>query len=347
MIILLFTIAIIILILSFYEERIEKYRLGAYIAIGAILIILATVREVGADRDSLSYEYLFIHYDDPNFTGALEFTFVWLSRILYSLFHDVHAIFFVYALLGVTLKMTAIRRLSKLYFLPLLIYVSYYYILHDLTQIRAAVASGFFLLALSYQIKGRKWIAFILIVCATFFHYSALCLFPVLLLSDKDISKRGKIIWSCIVPIGYIIYFLHINIITTLPIPFITSKVETYQKLAESGRFGTEINVFNIVFLVRILILYYNLYFLDIIKEKSPGANLIVKIEAISLACFPGLAILPVMAFRVGELYGIVDVIEMTYIFYTVKQEYIGKAVVSVIAFVQLFVNIFYNDLIS
>lgn len=344
---IIFILAFLIIALAYVEEYLGEYKKYIYIGIGAVLILLAATKEVGIDNDSKNYEYFFLHYDDPILSKTVEFSFLYLCKILYSLFKDVHSIFFIYALIGISLKMIAIRKLSKLYFLPLLIYISYYYILHDLTQIRAAVASGFFLLALSYQIRNQKKIAFTLLICATFFHYSALCLFPILFIGNKDMSIKSKVIWGSIVPFAYFIYFLHINLILIIPIPFIANKIETYQQLMETGKFGDEINVFNLVLLVRIAIFYYNLYFIDTIKEKCSGANLIVKIEGLSLACFPGLAVLPVMAFRISELYGIVDIIAMTYIYYTIKQKNIAKTIVSIIGISLLLINLFYVKLLS
>lgn len=346
MIAILFIIAFLVIFLSIVEDYLGKYKCYAYISICVILIIYATCREVGFDRDSNNYEYFFLNYDSKLVSKTVEVSYLLISNLINKVSQNVHYIFFIYALLGISLKFIAIRKLSNLYFLPILIYISYYYILHDLTQIRAAVASGFFLLSIPYQAEGKRWKAFILMTCAVFFHYSALCLYPVLFFSNSNMNMKNKIKWGSLVPIGYIIYFLHVNLIMIMPIPFISSKIEAYQKLMESGKFGIDINVFNLVFLIRIAIFYYNLYFLDIIKEKCKGANLIVKIEALSLACFPGLAVLPVMAFRISELYGIVDIICMTYIYYTIKQESIAKITVSIIGISLLLISIFYNKLL-
>lgn len=339
-------ITFILTILVFLEDYIQKYNAYIYVFIGFALILVAGFKDLEAVADTDNYEYFFEHYDDPLVSKSVEFSYIWLSKLLYPIFHNVHSIFLIYAILSITLKLTAVKRLSNIYFLPLIIYISYYYILHDLTQVRAAVASGFFLLAVSYQIRQRKRTAFILMLCATCFHYSSLCLFPILLLSDKDMSTKAKLIWGSLVPLGYIIYFLHINLILAIPIPFIANKIEAYQKLAETGAAGDKINVFNLVFLVRIAIFYFNLYFLDTIKESCPGANLILKIDALSLAVFPAFAILPVIAFRIGELYGIVEIISMTYIYYTIKQKTIGKLAVSTVGLSLLLISLFYNNLV-
>ena len=56
--------------------------------------------------------------------------------------NDYLPVFVTYALLGVGFKYLGIRNLTKLTAFSLAIYVSYFYSLHELTQIRAGVASG-------------------------------------------------------------------------------------------------------------------------------------------------------------------------------------------------------------
>lgn len=61
----------------------------------------------------------------------------------------------IYAILGVTLKLIAIRRYSLLPIFSIFTYISMYFILHEMTQIRAGVATAIFLFALE-DIKDRN-----------------------------------------------------------------------------------------------------------------------------------------------------------------------------------------------
>ena len=55
---------------------------------------------------------------------------------------------------------------------------------------------------------------------------------------------------------------------------------------------------------------------------------------------------LPVFAFRLSELLGVVEVILFPLLYYTIKPDYASKAIVGVIALVFLFIGVFYNQVI-
>lgn len=345
MITIVFALAVIVAILILLEDHIWTYRIPIYLILCLILVLVAGFKDMDSVNDSYNYEYIFENYDDPLLAKGVEFSYLWISRILYHCFQDVHSIFLLYAFLGVSLKFIAFRKLSPIIFLPILFYISNYYLLHDLTQIRAAVASGFFILSIYYFDRDKK-IALLLILCALFFHYSSAALLPLLFLNNKDIKGIYKYFWAFLIPAGYMLYFLHISLFTFIPIPYIANKIEVYQNLAERGIAGSDINVFNMVFLVRILCFYYNLYFLDTIKQFNHRTPILLKIDALSLFSFPALATIPALSFRISELLGIVEILLMTNILYTIKQRSIANAVVIGTAFTLLAINVFYIHLL-
>lgn len=346
MVILLFIILLVVVAFSFIEEYAEEYKSNVYIFIGIVLILFAGCKAVGFDNDSENYEMYFLHYDDPMLSLTVEYSFLLLSEIFNSFTSDVHIMFFFYAGIGITLKMLAIKRLSNLWFLPLIVYMGNYYILHDLTQIRAAIVSGIFLLALIPIAEGRKKVAALLILIGCLFHYSTIALFPALLLNNKEMSEKERIAWASLVPIGFIIYFLHISIFTQIPIPYIGDKIELYQELSEKGIMGDEINVFNAVYLVTCLTYLYILLFYDVVKEHNKYLPLMLKCSGISVFAFTAFSSLPVLAFRVCELFGIVQIIIFSNIYYTIKPGWLGKLAVAVVGITLFLVNAFYAEIL-
>ena len=348
MAITIIVIELIVTVFAVFEDYLGKQKNALYWGVGVLLIAVAGFKNVDSVRDAANYEYFFINNDDPILAKGVEFSFLWLSKLLYPVFHDVHAIFLLYAAIAIPVKLYAIKRISPICFLPLVIYISNYYILHDLTQIRASVASGFFIVSVYYLGENKKNIAFLLMICAAFFHYSAISLFPLLFLSNKDLNTKGEIIWAALIPMGYLLYFLHINIIATVPIPYISGKIEVYQELTEKGIGGyDQINVFNLVFLVNILIFYYNLFFYETIKANCPTASLVLKIQAISIFFLPALANIPAIAFRVYELFGVINIIAFQNVYYTIKQNVVAKCVVASIGWAILCVNLFYSHILE
>ena len=68
------------------------------------------------------------------------------------LFHNPFPVFiFLYAILGIGIKIKAIKELSPLFWGSIIVYLSHYYILLDLIQIRAGVAAAFSLFLIKYS----------------------------------------------------------------------------------------------------------------------------------------------------------------------------------------------------
>ena len=144
------------------------------------LVLTAGLREVGLDPDSENYEMVYRNYYTATATGNTEFTYVLLSAFLNLFTNDVHILFILYAIMGVGLKLLAIRKTTEFTFLSLAIYISFYFCVHEMTQIRTGVLSGMFLLSLTLIAEGkRKWALF-LILAGSCFHVSGLALLPLL-----------------------------------------------------------------------------------------------------------------------------------------------------------------------
>lgn len=345
MVYLLLIILYVICLISYFEEELGDNKWYVYWGVGVVLILMAAFRPLGIDNDSETYDMYFANYDTPLYEGFVEFSFLFLAEIFYNTFGDVHSIFLFYALFGVSLKFVAIRRLTPLAFLAVAIYLGHYYILHELTQIRAGIASGFFLLSIKPLAEGRRLAAAAYMAAALFFHYSSAVLFPLLLLSNKEMTQKVRLCWASIVPVGFLMYFLHLGI-STIPLPFIGEKLELYDMLKEEGTFD-EINVFNAVFLVKNVMFLYFLYMYDTVKSENPYFPLMLKIMGLSIFSYLALSSIPIVAMRVSELLGIVDIILFTCLYYTVRPSWLSRAMVLSISLVYLYLNLFHEPILK
>lgn len=346
MIYVLVAILLIACILVYFEDYMADVKWNIYIGMGVLLVLIAALRPLGMDNDSENYEIYFLNYDTPIFENFVEFSYRFLSKWLYFLFKDVHSIFFLYAAIGITLKFIAIRRLTPLIFLSLAVYLGNYYILHEFTQIRAGIASGLLLLSIKPLSEGKRLHAMVYMLVALFFHYSSIIMLPMLLLSNKEMSFKWRVIWMMIVPVGYVAYFMHVGI-TSLPIPYIQEKMDMYEELRDKNIVGEDINVFNLVFLTKIIIYMYLFYMYDTIKVYNKYLPIMLKITGFSIFSFIALSSIPVIAFRVSELYGIIDIILFTNIFYTVRPAWLARTIVIVIGISMFFINVFYSKILQ
>lgn len=327
---------IIVAILCYLEDYIKKYRLPLYLLIGFILVLLAGLREVGIDPDSDNYEYTYQHYYANNALDGVEFSYIWLSSILNHITSDVHILFLFYAFWGVSLKLFAIKKYYQTFFLPLLVYLAFYFELHELTQIRTGILSGLLLLAIKPIAEGRKKLAFAIILLGTFFHNSGLLLLPLVFLSNKPMTNKQRLLWGALIPLSYCIYFTGANLIMHLDIPYIGDKLAMYQKSVDKGIMSVTINVFSPLQLFNIMLYYYLLYFHDTIIRFNKYFPLMMKIFTFGLFSFATFAILPVFAQRVSYLLSIVNICLYPFIVYTFKQKWIGITVTLCISLIIL-----------
>ena len=343
MVITLYSILLLTCVFAFFENRIADIRKVLYASLCFILIMLAAFRTVGIDNDSENYEFYFRNYDEPLLENIVEFSFRFLSEFFSNIFDDVHIIFFIYALFGVTIKFVAFQRLTPLMTLAIITYIGHYYILHECNQIRAGVASALFLLSVTYIANRQLLRAVCLMLLALFFHYSSLILLPLLFLSNKDMQTRQRMMWALSIPVGYLVYFLGISL-SSVPIPYISEKMEIYEALKDLG-FDSDLNVFSAVMIVRNLIFLYLLYMYDTIRPYNPYLSLMLKIMGISLFAVKALAGVPVIAMRISELYGIVEIILFVGIYYTIKPSWLSKVIVMSISIVLFSISILCDEI--
>lgn len=339
----LFGVLLLTCALAMLEDRLRKYNLAIYIALGVILVLFAGLREIGFDRDSENYEWYFYHYDTPGMELVVEPSFRLLSAIGNAVFGDVRPLFLLYALVGVSLKMYALRRLSEFWFLPICVYLSCYYLMHDFTQIRAGIVSALTLLAIPYICDGKRRTALIILLTACLFHYSAITLLPILFLSRKDMSVNNRILWGALFPLGYVIYTLQIGFFNLINIPYITDKLIAYEQLRDKGLMADSGSVLNLVVLLESAVYLYVLFFYNEIKSRCKYITIVTKIMGIYIFLYPALFTLPVISTRIGELYGIARILIFPYVCYTIKPLWVGKLLVVIYSIIY-FCFIVYNQ---
>ena len=340
MILILFAVFFLGVLSSFFlpKDRIDKYLIILFL--GLVLILTAGFRKEEAVRDYVTYV---TYFHEQDFL-LVEPSFVLISNVIHLLIGPYPIYLFVlFATLGVSLKLTAIKQLSELWFLSIVIYVSHFFILHEMTQIRAGIASALLLLCVK-PIYDRDLKKFLLFAFLGFvFHYSAIVILPLWFLG----LKPRKIFLLFSIPVAYIIYFTGINLITTIPIAVIQSKISIYQTLMEMGNEESIlINVFNLVFLGKIALFYFLLSKYKLIASHNKYVPVLMKIYCISLISYPVLAVMPPVATRINELFAIVEIALLPLIYYSFKPIWFSKSIVVFIGICFLLINLFYVKLI-
>lgn len=323
--ILILSIFTIVVILSFMEDYMQSWqKVLILMTIGIALIAIATFKPMST-TDARTYEYYFYDNDNLIVELATEPTYIHLSRLILSFGGEVVVLFFIYALIAIPLKFTALWRTAPYIFTAMIVYIGIYYPLQDVVQIRCGVASGFLLWALVPLSKRQYLKAIILTIIATLFHYSSLAFIPILLVGNIKITRYWKYILGVTIPICLALYLVNIGAVSLIPESVIEGKLDLYKETSERGGWEEYVPYKQIPFLAEFTLLYIFLYFYDTIEKHCEYAPIIVKILVFEMTCMIVFAEIPVLGARLHELFGIFNVIAYTCCMYCIKPKYVVR----------------------
>ena len=306
-----------------------------------IMILLASLQRELADRNVYLKLFEDICNENP---VSVESSFSHIVHLVNIYSNNTIWLFLIYAILGISLKIIAIEKFAPFLWLSMLTYLSHFYILHDMIQIRAAVASGILLCLIEFLYK-REWIKGGFAVClANYFHRSSLVLWFLFFLKGNKINKFAYI---SMIPVCYIFYACGISlgwVAVRIPLDSVSLLFERYQSAMVLGQ-HTDINVFNAVHFVKCIFCIYLLYDSVFFAKKIKYFVLLIKIYTISLCAFVLLADIPVMAWRISEFLGIVEIFLIPLTAYW-RHKFIGYGVAVAQCFLMLGMYGFYSELL-
>ena len=349
-----FFIFFLIIAVLFVARTEERYSKLFFIFLAIIFILIAGLKTVGVDMDSTTYVGMFSVFGSPfNYFKDYENNsflepgyYLIPSFITYTLSLKVLWVFLVFAVVGVSLKLLAITKLTDFTFLSALIYYSHYFILHEMTQIRAGIAAGILLLCI-VQIQKKYFPKFLLLLIAgIFFHYSIVIFLPFYFLNSKQLNKVG---YLALLIVPYVFVILNINILTVLQtfrLGVFSEKIEMYNNLTNSGILDT-IKIYSVVFLAQLVLCAAFILKSDLLVKQNKYALLIIKINAVGLASLVFFSVIPVIAIRISELLRVVEIILIPFILYLIKPKYVGLLVVVGYALFMISINLLYLPILK
>jgi hypothetical protein len=311
--------------------------------IGIVLICFAGFRGIGVDRDVVNYYYMFDYSESLRDFPTQE---IMAKLIPISLkFFGVYSfglVLLIFAILSVGLKILAIKKYSYSPLVSVLYFFSWLFLIQDFTQIRAAVAVGILLFTVNdiYQRNVLKFIFKIFLACL--FHYSSLLILPLYFVNRENLNKRTYLVSLSI----FIILGLQksVNIFTIIPmLTSASSKLNAYMVLQGM----TELNVVNINSLINVLLVIILVLNYDRIKRYSKYSVIFVKQSYFSCLSYFALSAVPVLAFRVSELYAIANIITISYLLVIFKKQSHFLYFTITISLLLLSLNLFKQNLVG
>lgn len=324
----------------FFKVQRESYWVSV-----VMLMIIAAFRPESSNKD---YSFYLEYYDNISAIpfSFLEPTYYVITKISTLLFHGPIGVFIIYSILGTGLKAIAFTRLTKYYSITLILYFCSFFLLHEMTQMRVGVASGLLLLSLP-SIVNRNWKEFLgYMILGTLFHYSFVIFGFCYFLNSKRINAP---LYLGVLAGTYIAVLAGLNltvIFAFIKLGFISNKIETYKLLLEQGIFG-DILLLNPLLLLRFLILTFMIWNYDILQEKNRYSILLIKVYAFSIFFFIAFADLPVLAGRISQLLGIVEIVLVPFVVYILNPKYLSAALAIIFGMLIMYKQLYYSDLLS
>lgn len=336
------------LFLSFFEDRLRtRDKVVIYCILGIAMILIAGLRSVDSTPDSADYEMKYLHSGSgSDIDEADEPTFRFFADILSSMGLGVNALFLVYALIAIPLHMLAFWKFTKTPFLALSIYLSFFYMNHELVQIRVGAGLGFFLWAVYFHTHKKEVLALILVLIGASFHYSIAAGLLIFALSNKPMRKWEKILYCSVVPLGLIAYFANIDVSRFIPENLGGAKLALYREMKEQGIEDKLVGYplkFNIVIWLNVIMYYFSIFYEKLYREYMPQITIFIKIQAIGFACLFFInGVSTVLAERLNGMFSIVNIFAWTSLIYSFKPLYAGKMVSSIITTFRFIVSFFF-----
>ncbi|WP_265129715.1 EpsG family protein [Chryseobacterium oranimense] len=258
---------------------------------------------VGFRGDDVDNDYLlyFKSITIKNYSRIAEFSFKLIADFFYNNFGSTVLFFLFYAVLGVWLKLVGMKKYSNYFWLSMVIYFSTFFILQEMNAIRAGVACGFMLLALSPWQQDDKMKTFMFLLIAVFFHYSFVVLLPLIFFVKNDDKKI--FIFVSLIPLAYLLYFIIDikNIFAVLNVTYVQEKSTAYDYNE------TETKVLSTVFIIKIIFIALSYIFRKKLADNNEGFYLYLKLYCIGLFMVVVLAKLPAASMRFLDIFIIVE----------------------------------------
>lgn len=272
------------------------------------LLFFAIFRDGSVLPDYKAYVKLF---ENPHRNMHVEESFYLLRSLVKFLSpsDNVLYLFAVYAALGIGIKFYAIKKYSPYALFSIVAWLSSFYLLEDLIQMRASVAGALLLLFIPC-VAQKKWLGTVLIFLMAYcFHNSAIIFLPILFLNPARINRN---FWIIGYGIAFLVNVLNIDfyeilnyVIKVIPTPFVSDRLSAYF-IREYQVAGGRLSMYAPYTLSLTLVCFYLLFHIDRIRETSPFSIIWLKVAFMSLYVY-SLSI-PGVTVRLSELLSIVHV---------------------------------------
>lgn len=321
---------------QFYRTRFTSLSFVLFLVLAIGLVLVAGLRSGDGIPDLAGYRQWYSegfslteYFANPALIFQKDPGFYLLSAYFFSHGFPFQAFLCFIALFGVGWKMKGIATLSNSPWASALVYISFYFLMHEMVQIRAGLASGLFLLSLPYLQQRRYGVFTLVILFASCFHYSAIILLGLLFLTGECRHPRWYLaaLLGCFVAAlcGFSPTFLMLHL------PGSDSNTRVAYYLLEAQNDGIVLNLFSRMTIPNLILCVTLLLNFDRLKEVTPYASLVIRIFCLSQMAFYLLSGWMAFAVRLSDLLGIVGILAWPLFFHLFRPFQLRVAVAGLV----------------
>lgn len=302
-----FIFLLILIILSEYNFTKNVKILFTSIAIFALIIIGGARYEVGADW--FSYREIFNTIDDTSiFLNGKEYLYLILNLIFSKVGIGFNIFVFIVFLAAFYTKYLYISSFTFNIPLALLIYFLTLFIVLDINGLRQGIAIGILFLAIAPNYKRQFIKFFILVFCASLFHYTAIVYLPFYFISTFKIYPKR--VFLIVLFIFFLTFFVENILINSVFGRLISAyeNLQHYNYYVDNSETPV-VDKFGLAVLSRLIILFIIVRNSQNIKINESLKNLLVNSYIISVLLFLLLSFNQDFANRLSYYFRFVEII--------------------------------------
>lgn len=320
------------------------------------LSIHAAFRGLGSDYDAEAYSIWFQRisvlttkefiqgltksnlYYASNILFSFEVGFAVLTFLISRVSSNVEIFFFCMAFLSLGMKSVAIAKYCDRPGWAVLWYVSWYYLLQEMTTVRAGLATGILLLGYGHVRDARYGRFLVYIALACLFHASAFC--AIFLIPLRKFKSSVAATLTLLILAFVASYISSLPLINLLGGFF--EKINEYYILYTEFGLYEKVNKFNVIILLRVAILLV----VGVLAAKSQRMDEKFRFEysifAISIISYYALATFPLIGGRVYELLGIFQIFLISSVIASRRNFKLMVSILLLAISLQFYVLVFY-----
>lgn len=256
--------------------------------------------------DYIAYKEIFLSNFD--LFGYIEPGYLLLNWLIFNIGFSYESYLIIVNLIINTLLFIALRRLSPLYTISIIVYLGIYYLQHQFNWIRQGLASVIVLNALIYLKNNPKKYILITILASVFHIVALLTVFlPYLFKSIKYKYYIPIVLLIAVIFNSNIIINSILDFVATMTDNFLIGKLRYY--LIENNDYGNVLNIFSFSSLKRFVLLLFIVIFAKQLSKNFAFFHEVSLFYFISMIIYYTLQFNEVVAARASQIFQFVDLI--------------------------------------